>query len=195
MAGRIDLMADAILIIVHAMTTFYIGTRLLLCSCLPWPMCTLPGPWKNSRQTLVAFLTSWKVKTLTCQRVSPLDNGQLMLLMYSVSVSFHFNCLPLCMYIYTHVMVLMYFSIDADKVTVKILSSDRTIASALIRQGVMPCSPISPTVGITTKALDLYCVMHLRSPHLSIQAFVKSVSDLCGVCACFFCSRLISDHT
>ncbi|KAG1906182.1 uncharacterized protein F5891DRAFT_1125610 [Suillus fuscotomentosus] len=69
----------------------------------------------------------------------------------------------------------------ADKVTVKILSSDRTVASALVRQGVMPCLPISPTVGITTEALDLYRVMHLRSPHLSIQAFVKSMSDLRGV--------------
>ncbi|KAG1799829.1 uncharacterized protein HD556DRAFT_1430551 [Suillus plorans] len=45
----------------------------------------------------------------------------------------------------------------------------------------MPCSPISPTVGITTEALDLYHVAHLRSPHLSIQAFVKTVCDLHGV--------------
>ncbi|KAG1837203.1 hypothetical protein C8R48DRAFT_751645 [Suillus tomentosus] len=45
----------------------------------------------------------------------------------------------------------------------------------------MPCSPISPTVGITTEALDLYRVAHLRSPHLSIQAFVKTVCDLHGV--------------
>ncbi|KAG1726723.1 uncharacterized protein EDB91DRAFT_1339607 [Suillus paluster] len=33
-------------------------------------------------------------------------------------------------------------------------------------------------VGITTEALELYRVMHLRSPHLSIQMFVKSVCDL-----------------
>ncbi|KAG1834285.1 hypothetical protein DFJ58DRAFT_719367 [Suillus subalutaceus] len=44
-----------------------------------------------------------------------------------------------------------------------------TISSALVRQGVMPCSPISPTVGITTEALDLY------------RAFVKTVCDLQGV--------------
>ncbi|KAG2106846.1 hypothetical protein BD769DRAFT_1630675 [Suillus cothurnatus] len=43
------------------------------------------------------------------------------------------------------------------------------------------CSPISPTVGITTKALELYCVAHLRSPQLSIQAFVKTMCDLHGV--------------
>ncbi|KAG2108078.1 hypothetical protein DEU56DRAFT_874537 [Suillus clintonianus] len=45
----------------------------------------------------------------------------------------------------------------------------------------MPCSPISPTVGITTEALDLYRVAHLRSPQLSIQAFVKTMCDLHGV--------------
>ncbi|KAG2342409.1 hypothetical protein BDR05DRAFT_976534 [Suillus weaverae] len=53
--------------------------------------------------------------------------------------------------------------------------------TAIVRQGVMPCSPISPTVGITTEALDLYRVAHLRSPQLSIQAFVKTMCDLHGV--------------
>ncbi|KAG1775054.1 hypothetical protein EV702DRAFT_1199651 [Suillus placidus] len=56
-----------------------------------------------------------------------------------------------------------------------------TISTAIVRQGVMPCSPISPTVGITTEALDLYRVAHLRSPQLSIQAFVKTMCDLHGV--------------
>ncbi|KAG1881001.1 hypothetical protein F4604DRAFT_1879890 [Suillus subluteus] len=45
----------------------------------------------------------------------------------------------------------------------------------------MPCSPISPVVGITLETLEFYRVAHLRSPHLSIQAFVKTMSDLCGV--------------
>jgi hypothetical protein len=71
--------------------------------------------------------------------------------------------------------------VDAEKVAIQILPTDATISSALVRQGVMPCSPISPTVGITTEALDLYRVAHLRSPHLSIQAFVKTVCDLQGV--------------
>ncbi|KAG1888193.1 hypothetical protein F4604DRAFT_1877353 [Suillus subluteus] len=69
----------------------------------------------------------------------------------------------------------------AEKATIQILPTDATISSALVRQGVMPCSPISPTVGITTEALDLYRVAHLRSPHLSIQAFVKTVCNLRGV--------------
>ncbi|KAG2357549.1 hypothetical protein BDR07DRAFT_1453047 [Suillus spraguei] len=69
----------------------------------------------------------------------------------------------------------------AEKVTLQILPTDTTISSALVRQGVMLCLPISPTVGITTEALDLNRVVHLRSPHLSIQAFVKTVCNLQGV--------------
>ncbi|KAG1846246.1 hypothetical protein DFJ58DRAFT_717382 [Suillus subalutaceus] len=45
----------------------------------------------------------------------------------------------------------------------------------------MPCSPISPVAGITLEALELYRVAHLRNPHLSIQAFVKTICDLHGV--------------
>ncbi|KAG1888972.1 uncharacterized protein F5891DRAFT_1216814 [Suillus fuscotomentosus] len=35
-------------------------------------------------------------------------------------------------------------------------------------------------VGITTEVLEFYRIVHLRSPHLSIQAFVKSLCDLRG---------------
>ncbi|KAG1760782.1 hypothetical protein EDD22DRAFT_980489 [Suillus occidentalis] len=69
----------------------------------------------------------------------------------------------------------------AEKLLLKISSRARTIASAMVRQGVMPCSPISPVVGITLETLEFYRVAHLRSPHLSIQAFVKTMSDLHGV--------------
>ncbi|KAG0691985.1 hypothetical protein DFH29DRAFT_986014 [Suillus ampliporus] len=69
----------------------------------------------------------------------------------------------------------------AEKMILKISSTDHTIASALVRQGVLPCSPISLVVGITTEALELYRVAHLRSPHLLIQAFVKTMCDLHGV--------------
>ncbi|KAG1808365.1 uncharacterized protein BJ212DRAFT_1449024 [Suillus subaureus] len=58
---------------------------------------------------------------------------------------------------------------------------DKTIALALVRQGVMPHSQISPVVCITLETLKFYCVAHLRSPHLSIQAFVKTISDLHGI--------------
>jgi hypothetical protein len=68
--------------------------------------------------------------------------------------------------------------VDAEKVAIQILPTNTTISSALVHQGVMLCLPISPTVGITTEVLDLYHVAHLRNPHLSIQAFVRTVCDL-----------------
>ncbi|KAG2030173.1 hypothetical protein BDR03DRAFT_987260 [Suillus americanus] len=82
---------------------------------------------------------------------------------------------------------------SAENVTLNILSADRTIASALVCQGIVPCSPISPTVGIMMEVLELYRVVHLRSPHLSIQSFVKSVCNLHGVefCRHLSCQFLI----
>ncbi|KAH7908461.1 hypothetical protein BJ138DRAFT_1115822 [Hygrophoropsis aurantiaca] len=69
----------------------------------------------------------------------------------------------------------------AENMSVCILPSDTFISSALVRRGIVPCSPISPTVAITIDALELYRVAHLRSPHFSIQAFVKTLCDLHGV--------------
>lgn len=70
------------------------------------------------------------------------------------------------------------FIASVGEILLKISSTDHTIASALVRQGVMPCSPISPVAGITLETLELYRVTHLRSPHLSIQVFVKTICDL-----------------
>jgi hypothetical protein len=42
----------------------------------------------------------------------------------------------------------------------------------------MPCAPYSPTAAITIKALEFYRIIHLRCPHISIQAFVKTLCDL-----------------
>lgn len=59
-----------------------------------------------------------------------------------------------------------------------ILPTDKYVASAFVRQGIIPCSPILPSVGITTNCLELYRVAHLRQPHLSIQAWVKTLCDI-----------------
>ncbi|KAJ7323994.1 hypothetical protein DFH08DRAFT_711539 [Mycena albidolilacea] len=48
-------------------------------------------------------------------------------------------------------------------------------------QGLVPCSPWSPTVAIATRVLELYRTTHVRCPQLAIQAFVKSLCDLHGV--------------
>ncbi|KAI6156950.1 hypothetical protein BKA82DRAFT_25914 [Pisolithus tinctorius] len=69
----------------------------------------------------------------------------------------------------------------AEKVNLVISADDSYIASALVRQGFMPCSPIRPSVAITINALELYHVACLHSPHFSIQAFVKTICDLQGV--------------
>ncbi|KAG1860363.1 hypothetical protein F4604DRAFT_1882611 [Suillus subluteus] len=72
-------------------------------------------------------------------------------------------------------------TVIAEKVLLQISSTDHTITSALVRQGVLPCSLISPAMGITMEALELYRMAHIRSPHFSIQAFVKTMCDLHGV--------------
>jgi hypothetical protein len=45
----------------------------------------------------------------------------------------------------------------------------------------MPCSPLVPSVAIAIDVLELYRVANLHLPHLSIQAFVKTLCDLHGV--------------
>ncbi|KAI6139895.1 hypothetical protein EDD17DRAFT_1782462 [Pisolithus thermaeus] len=59
-------------------------------------------------------------------------------------------------------------------------ASDLFITSALMRQGVIPCSPIHPTAAVTIGALELFHIARLRSPHFSVQAFVKTLCDLQG---------------
>lgn len=71
--------------------------------------------------------------------------------------------------------------IGAEKVALTILSTDSFVASALVRQGIIPSSPISPTTGLTVQALELYRIARQRNPHFSIQAYVKTLCDLQGV--------------
>ncbi|KAG1788084.1 uncharacterized protein HD556DRAFT_1434130 [Suillus plorans] len=73
-----------------------------------------------------------------------------------------------------------------SKTTEKVISSkDCTITSALVHQGILPCFPILLIVGITIEALEIYCVAHLRCPHLSIQVFVKTMCDFHGFSIAF----------
>lgn len=54
------------------------------------------------------------------------------------------------------------------------------IAASLIQQGLIPCAPFRPGLAITTRLLAIFRNLHLRCPHLSIQAFVKGLCDLHG---------------
>lgn len=73
-------------------------------------------------------------------------------------------------------MSLATFSVDAV-----LAVGDQGIPAALVRQGLVPCAPFSPTLTFTTRLLELYRNNHLRCPHLAIQPYVKSLCDLHGV--------------
>jgi hypothetical protein len=59
------------------------------------------------------------------------------------------------------------------------------ILPALILHGLMPCAPWNPTVAVRVRVLEAYRITHVRCPHLAIQAFVKSLCDMHGVCRQF----------
>lgn len=62
----------------------------------------------------------------------------------------------------------------------ELAQGDQGIPAALVRQGLMPCAPYSPSLAISTRLLELYRNSHLRCPHLVIQPFVKALCDLHG---------------
>ncbi|KAJ7222792.1 hypothetical protein C8J57DRAFT_1440271 [Mycena rebaudengoi] len=45
----------------------------------------------------------------------------------------------------------------------------------------MPCAPFTPTVAIATRVLEMFRIAHLRTPTITIQSWVKTLSDLHGV--------------
>ncbi|KAJ7858939.1 hypothetical protein B0H14DRAFT_3446975 [Mycena olivaceomarginata] len=64
---------------------------------------------------------------------------------------------------------------------VPIVQGDAFMASAYVRQGLMPSTPLHPTVVVTVRALELFRVMRLRCPRLSVQAFTRGLCDLHSV--------------
>ncbi|KAJ7814400.1 hypothetical protein B0H14DRAFT_3090110 [Mycena olivaceomarginata] len=48
-------------------------------------------------------------------------------------------------------------------------------------EGLIPSAPTSLTVAINIRVVEAYCVIHVRCPHLAVQAFVKSLCDIHGV--------------
>jgi hypothetical protein len=84
-------------------------------------------------------------------------------------------------------MGLATYIMDAE-----LAEGDEGIPAVLVRQGLIPCAPFSPTLMITTRLLELYQNNHLRCPHLAIQPFVKSLCDLHGIPFCPYLSQQIS---
>ncbi|KAJ7788156.1 hypothetical protein B0H14DRAFT_3504535 [Mycena olivaceomarginata] len=70
---------------------------------------------------------------------------------------------------------------DTSSVDVTLDSRARAIAPALLLAQLVPCAPWRPTVAIKVRVLEAYRVLHVRSPQLAIQSFVKSLCDLHGV--------------
>jgi hypothetical protein len=64
---------------------------------------------------------------------------------------------------------------------VKLKPTENGIALPLVREGLLPCGPWKPTVAITVRILEAYCIQHVRCPQLAIQSFVKSLYDMHGV--------------
>ncbi|KAI6010380.1 hypothetical protein BKA83DRAFT_4467512 [Pisolithus microcarpus] len=61
----------------------------------------------------------------------------------------------------------------AEKIGFAMKPYDNFVASALVHQGIIPYSPITPTVVITIRALELYRVSYYHNPHFSIQAYYE----------------------
>ncbi|KAI5990753.1 hypothetical protein EDD15DRAFT_2169952 [Pisolithus albus] len=80
----------------------------------------------------------------------------------------------------------------AEKRALHLQAEDYSASSALVCQGVIPCAPLRPHTAIMIDALELFRVARNRSPHLSVQAFVKTISDLQGVQYRPYLARLFS---
>ncbi|KAG6852234.1 hypothetical protein C0991_001782 [Blastosporella zonata] len=63
---------------------------------------------------------------------------------------------------------------------VPMIKGDKTIAAALVKCGLIPSAPYSPSLAFSIRVLELYQNTNLRCPHLAIQPFVKSLCDLHG---------------
>ena len=62
--------------------------------------------------------------------------------------------------------------------TIQHIAEDVFVTTALVRHGLVPCAPFSPTAAFTIQVLEFYRVSHNRSPSLSIHTFIKTLCDL-----------------
>ncbi|KAJ7671231.1 hypothetical protein B0H14DRAFT_3102334 [Mycena olivaceomarginata] len=58
--------------------------------------------------------------------------------------------------------------------------NDVYLSSCFVAQGLIPATPWRPKVAFTTRCLEIYRLVHLRSPGVSIQPWVKTLADLHG---------------
>ncbi|KAJ7828578.1 hypothetical protein B0H14DRAFT_3088219 [Mycena olivaceomarginata] len=58
--------------------------------------------------------------------------------------------------------------------------NDVYLSSCFVAQGLIPATPWKPKVAFTTRCLEIYRLVRLRSPGVSIQPWVKTLADLHG---------------
>lgn len=61
------------------------------------------------------------------------------------------------------------------------LQTDKGIAAALVRQGMVPCAPFAPKHTVSIRTLEIFKNLRSRCPHLTVQPFVKGILDMLGV--------------
>lgn len=84
---------------------------------------------------------------------------------------------------------LLVIDIYTLSMSVKIsCTGDQTTASTLAGLGFIGNAPFHPSVAVSIKTLELYRILCRRKPSLSVEAFVKVVSDLYMVCILFIIS-------
>ncbi|KAG6819853.1 hypothetical protein H0H93_007997 [Arthromyces matolae] len=57
------------------------------------------------------------------------------------------------------------------------IASDANILAAQLRHGLLPTAPSRPTFTFSIRVVEFYRLAHLRSPHFTIQPFVKTLCD------------------
>jgi hypothetical protein len=58
------------------------------------------------------------------------------------------------------------------------ISGDPFVTAAIVRYGLIPCSPYKPTTAFAIRLLEFYRISHNRCPHFSVHAFIKTLCDL-----------------
>ncbi|KAF7317245.1 hypothetical protein HMN09_00459600 [Mycena chlorophos] len=64
---------------------------------------------------------------------------------------------------------------------VPFLVGDDRVAPTLVKQGLIPCTPVYATVAFTTRTLTAFHAMKMRCPRLGKQAFLRSLNDIHGI--------------
>ncbi|KAF6751976.1 hypothetical protein DFP72DRAFT_1033987 [Ephemerocybe angulata] len=66
------------------------------------------------------------------------------------------------------------------RIKIAIEDGDFTPACSLLREGLVGNVPIKPSFAVSLRTLEIYRTVHLRSPHLALEPYIKSLCDIYG---------------